>query len=348
MREHVFEARDVLVQHAAAGSSDHAEPRERGRVTRADAPDGGGPLAGLRVIELGTLLAGPFTGRLLGDLGAEIVKVEAPGKPDPIRDWGKARYEGRSLWWPVQSRNKKCITLEPPRAARAGAAPAARRARRRRHRELPAGDARALGARVRPPERGEPPRDPGTRLRLRADRAVRAARRVRVGLGGDGRHPVPERLPRPAAAPHAPLARRLARRHVRRPGDPRRDLLARRGGRRARSGRRRLADGGGVRDAREHRARVRQARDRARPAGDEPEGHRAEQHLQVARRQVDRDRGERRQRVPPALRGDGDGPSSPTTSGSRPTSRGATTRTRSRGSWPTGRASATPRRSTAS
>ena len=62
-------------------------------------------------MELGTLLAGPFTGRLLGDLGAEIIKVEAPGKPDPIREWGKARYEGRSLWWPVQSRNKKCVTL---------------------------------------------------------------------------------------------------------------------------------------------------------------------------------------------------------------------------------------------
>jgi formyl-CoA transferase len=70
-----------------------------------------GPLAGVRLIELGTLLAGPFTGRLLGDLGAEIIKVEDPSRPDPIREWGKARYEGRSLWWPVQSRNKKCITL---------------------------------------------------------------------------------------------------------------------------------------------------------------------------------------------------------------------------------------------
>jgi len=73
--------------------------------------EAGGPLTGIRVIELGQLLAGPFTGRLLGDLGAEIVKVEAPGQPDPIREWGKARYEGRSLWWPVQSRNKKCVTL---------------------------------------------------------------------------------------------------------------------------------------------------------------------------------------------------------------------------------------------
>ena len=70
-----------------------------------------GPLAGIRVIELGTLLAGPFTGRVLGDLGAEIIKVEDPTKPDPIREWGKARYKGRSLWWPVQSRNKQCVTL---------------------------------------------------------------------------------------------------------------------------------------------------------------------------------------------------------------------------------------------
>ena len=73
---------------------------------------GPGPLAGLRVLELGMLLAGPFTGRLLGDMGAEIIKIEPPGKPDPLREWGHARYEGRSLWWPVQSRNKKCVTLD--------------------------------------------------------------------------------------------------------------------------------------------------------------------------------------------------------------------------------------------
>jgi formyl-CoA transferase len=74
--------------------------------------NGPGPLAGVRVVELGMLLAGPFAGRLLGDMGAEIIKVEPPGKPDPLREWGKARYEGRSLWWPVQSRNKKCVTLD--------------------------------------------------------------------------------------------------------------------------------------------------------------------------------------------------------------------------------------------
>jgi formyl-CoA transferase len=73
---------------------------------------GPGPLAGVRVVELGMLLAGPFTGRLLGDMGAEIIKVEPPGQPDPLREWGQERYEGRSLWWPVQSRNKKCVTLD--------------------------------------------------------------------------------------------------------------------------------------------------------------------------------------------------------------------------------------------
>jgi formyl-CoA transferase len=73
---------------------------------------GPGPLAGVRVLELGMLLAGPFAGRLLGDLGAEVVKIEPPGQPDQLREWGKARYQGRSLWWPVQSRNKKCCTLD--------------------------------------------------------------------------------------------------------------------------------------------------------------------------------------------------------------------------------------------
>ena len=85
-----------------AGDLKQSAAREGARI---------GPLAGVRVIELGTLLAGPFAGRMLGDLGAEIIKVEAPGQPDPIREWGKARYQGRSLWWPVQSRNKKCVTL---------------------------------------------------------------------------------------------------------------------------------------------------------------------------------------------------------------------------------------------
>jgi formyl-CoA transferase len=70
-----------------------------------------GPLSGLRVIEMGTLLAGPFCGQLLGDFGAEIIKVEPPGQGDPMRDWGQEKAHGMSLWWPVVARNKKSVTL---------------------------------------------------------------------------------------------------------------------------------------------------------------------------------------------------------------------------------------------
>ncbi|AQQ54736.1 CaiB/BaiF CoA transferase family protein [Planococcus lenghuensis] len=68
------------------------------------------PLEGIRILELGTLLAGPFTGRMLGDFGAEVIKIEAPDKADPMRQWGKQK-DGEGLWWPIQSRNKKSITL---------------------------------------------------------------------------------------------------------------------------------------------------------------------------------------------------------------------------------------------
>jgi formyl-CoA transferase len=71
-----------------------------------------GPLADLRVIELGTLLAGPFCGQLLGDMGAEVIKVEPPGEGDPLRVWGREKAHGKSLWWPVVARNKKSITLD--------------------------------------------------------------------------------------------------------------------------------------------------------------------------------------------------------------------------------------------
>lgn len=70
-----------------------------------------GPLADLRVIEMGVLLAGPFCGSLLADFGAEVIKVEAPGTGDPMRGYGQARLDGEALWWPVVARNKKSITL---------------------------------------------------------------------------------------------------------------------------------------------------------------------------------------------------------------------------------------------
>jgi crotonobetainyl-CoA:carnitine CoA-transferase CaiB-like acyl-CoA transferase len=70
-----------------------------------------GPLAGLRVLEFGQLLAGPYVGTLLGDFGADVVKVEAPGAGDAMRDWGRLRHNGHSLWWAVLARNKRSVTL---------------------------------------------------------------------------------------------------------------------------------------------------------------------------------------------------------------------------------------------
>jgi formyl-CoA transferase len=70
-----------------------------------------GPLDGIRVIELGTLIAGPFAGRLLGDMGAEVIKVEPPGAPDPLRTWGQAEVDGHHVFWTVHARNKKAVTL---------------------------------------------------------------------------------------------------------------------------------------------------------------------------------------------------------------------------------------------
>jgi formyl-CoA transferase len=71
-----------------------------------------GPLSDLRVLELGTLLAGPFCGQLLGDMGAEVIKIEPPGQGDPMRNWGRQKPGDPSLWWPVIARNKMAITLD--------------------------------------------------------------------------------------------------------------------------------------------------------------------------------------------------------------------------------------------
>jgi crotonobetainyl-CoA:carnitine CoA-transferase CaiB-like acyl-CoA transferase len=87
--------------------------KRRDRVTEnttSDAPPSSGPLTGLRVLELGHFVAAPFCTRLLGDLGADVIKVEPP-KGDPVREWG-ARLAGESLWWSVHGRNKRCVTLD--------------------------------------------------------------------------------------------------------------------------------------------------------------------------------------------------------------------------------------------
>ncbi|MCU0985257.1 MAG: CoA transferase, partial [Acetobacteraceae bacterium] len=73
-----------------------------------------GPLAGLRVVELGHYIAGPFCTRVLADLGAEVVKLEPPGG-DPFRGWGAA-IDGNSVWWSIHGRNKLCAEVDLKRA----------------------------------------------------------------------------------------------------------------------------------------------------------------------------------------------------------------------------------------
>ncbi|MFM8598521.1 MAG: CaiB/BaiF CoA transferase family protein [Mycobacterium sp.] len=71
-----------------------------------------GALDGIRVIEVGTLISGPFAGRLLGDMGADVVKIEPPGAPDPLRTWGQAELHGHHFFWTVHARNKRSVTLD--------------------------------------------------------------------------------------------------------------------------------------------------------------------------------------------------------------------------------------------
>jgi crotonobetainyl-CoA:carnitine CoA-transferase CaiB-like acyl-CoA transferase len=74
------------------------------------AAPGTGPLAGIKVLELGTLIAGPFCARMLAEFGADVIKIEAPDGGDPLRQW-RVLKDGTSLWWSVQSRNKKSLSL---------------------------------------------------------------------------------------------------------------------------------------------------------------------------------------------------------------------------------------------
>jgi formyl-CoA transferase len=71
-----------------------------------------GPLSDLKVVEMGTLIAGPFCGQVLGDFGADVVKIEDPGKGDPMRQWGRSLPKGLSPWWPVIGRNKRSVALD--------------------------------------------------------------------------------------------------------------------------------------------------------------------------------------------------------------------------------------------
>jgi formyl-CoA transferase len=74
-------------------------------------PSAPGALAGLRVVEMGQLIAGPFCGKTLGEFGADVVKIEAPRTGDPLRNW-RLLQDGTSVWWQVQSRNKRSVALD--------------------------------------------------------------------------------------------------------------------------------------------------------------------------------------------------------------------------------------------
>ena len=90
-------------------------------VRAPSAPAGVGPLAGLKVVELGQLIAGPFAAKTLADFGAEVIKIEPPATAtspggDPLRQW-RLLHDGTSVWWQVQSRNKKSVALDLKDAA---------------------------------------------------------------------------------------------------------------------------------------------------------------------------------------------------------------------------------------
>ncbi len=82
-----------------------------GMTTTAPPPPPPGALSGLKVLEMGALIAGPFCAKLLGEFGADVVKIEPPGQGDPLRKW---RYlkDGTSVWWHVQSRNKRSVGVD--------------------------------------------------------------------------------------------------------------------------------------------------------------------------------------------------------------------------------------------
>ncbi len=184
------------------------------------------PLAGLRAIEFGQLLAGPFTGTLLGDFGADVIKVEPPGIGDAMRDWGRLRHNDHSLWWSILARNKRSVALNlrEPEGQRIAA-------------EL-AASADIVLENFRPgtmekwglgPEdihERNPRGHLRPRLRLRADRPLLASPRLRLGGRGDLRPALHQRLPRPGAAALGHQPRRHARSAVRVPGHPARALRA--------------------------------------------------------------------------------------------------------------------------
>ena len=255
-----------------------------------------GPLDGIRVIEVGTLISGPFAGRLLGDMGAEVIKIEPPGAPDPLRTWGQAELDGHHFFWTVHARNKKAVTLNLREAAGRDAVPRPRRALRHHRRELPARHAGEVGPGLRRAARTQQGHHPGPGVRLRPDRTRSAQGRLRVGRRGRQRAAAHERVPRRPAAAARAVARRQPGRHVRRAGRAGRAVPAhrhRRGPGRRRRADRILSGRAGIDDS-----RLRRRRRGARSVGHPPGGHRPVEHLPDRRRQLGGDRRQPGHRVP--------------------------------------------------
>ena len=180
---------------------------QRGRLRRVDVSSEIRPLAGVRVLELGNYIAAPTAGRILGEFGAEVIKVERPGTGDELRNW--RLYGGSTSICIAPStgtRSRSCWTCARTRARRR-ARPGA--ALRRPAGELPAGHPGEVGPRARGARRGEPGPCHHPDLRVRPDRAAGAAARVRGGRGGGRRLARVGGRPRPAARAGRGVDRRI-------------------------------------------------------------------------------------------------------------------------------------------
>ena len=178
-----------------------------------------GPLSNIKVVELGTLIAGPYCARLLAEFGAEVIKIETPGEGDPLRKWRKL-HEGNSLWWYAQARNKKsvAVNLRDPdgqaivRGLAKGADIVVENFR--------PGTMEKWGLGYEALSEGQPRPHHGAHLGLRPDRPLQGPPRLRRHRRIDGRHALHHGLSRPRAGARRHLHRRLAR------GDVRRDRRA--------------------------------------------------------------------------------------------------------------------------
>ena len=166
-------------------------------MNRLGSPRDAGPLDGIRVLELGNFVAAPSAGRMLGEFGAEVIKIEQPGIGDQIRRWRMFRGQ-TSMMWRTLARNKKSVTIDLRNAE--GQELVRKLASRadvvlenyRPGKLSPGGCPRGAAP-------GEPAADRRADLRLRPDRALPGSARVRRGRRGDGRLAVPHRASGPVA-----------------------------------------------------------------------------------------------------------------------------------------------------